>query len=84
MIIVKRIVLSFLLAVSFLTASYSIVPFGYCRTLETAYVGSVNSNKYHKPFCRWAKKINPENLVSFETENDAAQKGYVPCKVCRP
>lgn len=48
------------------------------------YVGSVNSNKYHKPSCRWAKKIKPQNEVWFRDEEDAKRHRYVPCKVCKP
>lgn len=51
---------------------------------EVVYVGSARSNKYHYPWCRWAKKINPENLVSFSSPEDARRQGYVPCKVCHP
>jgi methylphosphotriester-DNA--protein-cysteine methyltransferase len=48
------------------------------------YVGSKNSNKYHNPDCKWAKKISPKNLVTFKTAEEALAAGYVPCKVCRP
>ena len=48
------------------------------------YVGSKNSNKYHHPDCRWAKKISAKNLVTFETAQDAVKAGYVPCKACKP
>ncbi len=46
------------------------------------YVGSRNSNKYHLPGCRWAKRINPENEVWFSNPEEAAAGGYVPCKSC--
>lgn len=48
------------------------------------YVGSVLSNKYHYPSCRWAKEIHPENLITFSSKADAAAKGYKPCKTCNP
>jgi hypothetical protein len=48
------------------------------------YVGSANSNKYHYPDCKWAKKISPKNLVTFKTAEEALKAGYVPCKVCKP
>ncbi len=51
---------------------------------EVVYVGSANSNKYHYPWCQWAKKISPHNLVTFTSVSDAKNKGYVPCKVCNP
>ena len=48
------------------------------------YVGSVNSDKYHKPSCEWAQKILPKNEVWFDTAEQARQAGYKPCKTCRP
>jgi len=48
------------------------------------YVGSKNSNKYHYPHCKWAKKISAKNLLTFKTAQDAVKAGYVPCKVCKP
>ncbi len=48
------------------------------------YVGSKNSNKYHYPGCKWARKISPKNLVTFETAQEAVKAGYVACKVCKP
>lgn len=46
--------------------------------------GSKNSNKYHYPTCRWAQKIKAQNLVKFNSPEDAITSGYVPCKVCNP
>jgi hypothetical protein len=47
-----------------------------------AYVGSKNSNKYHKPTCQWAKRIKPENITCFSSEDEAKSKGYLPDKGC--
>lgn len=48
------------------------------------FVGSVNSDKYHKPSCEWAKKILPANEVWFSSAQDAQSNGYQACKVCKP
>jgi methylphosphotriester-DNA--protein-cysteine methyltransferase len=48
------------------------------------YVGSKNSDKYHFPDCKWAKKISPKNLITFNTAQEAVKAGFVPCKVCKP
>jgi len=48
------------------------------------YVGSKNSNKYHYPSCRYARGINPENIVTFDSAKEARAAGYVPRKICRP
>lgn len=47
-------------------------------------VGSITSKKYHRPNCRYAQKIRPENLISFAGAEDARAQGYLPCKVCSP
>lgn len=49
---------------------------------ECLFVGSKNSNKYHKPDCRWAKNIKAENIVCFKNEEEAKSKGYVGDKGC--
>lgn len=48
------------------------------------YVGSINSNVYHYPDCRFAKQINPENEIWFSSVEGAISKGYRPCEVCHP
>jgi len=57
-------------------------------TSETAtegqFVGSLESDKYHYPSCRWAKKILPENEIWFASSEEARAAGYVPCGVCHP
>ena len=42
----------------------------------TMFVGSKNSNKFHECTSRHAKNILPENIVCFNTQEDAAMKGY--------
>lgn len=42
-----------------------------------AFVGSRNSNKFHLPTCAVAKRIKPENIVCFVSEEDAEKRGYV-------
>ena len=48
------------------------------------FVGSINSDKYHRPNCEWAKKIRPDNAVWFSSPEEAKNTGYKPCKACRP
>lgn len=48
------------------------------------YVGSLDSDKYHYPTCRWAEKITYENLIGFDSEQEAISKGYSPCGTCKP
>jgi hypothetical protein len=48
------------------------------------YVSSKNSQVFHRPQCRSAKRINPENLVGYSSREEAIQAGKRPCKVCKP
>ena len=53
-------------------------------TAEYEYVASKNSNVFHKPDCRWAKKISPKNLVGYDTKDEAIKAGKRPCRGCKP
>ena len=51
--------------------------------LKELYVGSSQSDKFHKVDCKWAKTIKPENEVYF-TYDEAIKAGFKPCKTCNP
>ena len=51
---------------------------------EYEYVASKNSEVFHKPDCRWAKKISPKNLVGYDTKAEAIKAGKRPCRGCKP
>ena len=44
--------------------------------VDTAYVGSINSDKYYECSCHYADTILPENIVCFVSDADAIEKGY--------
>lgn len=46
------------------------------------YVGSINSDKFHLPSCRYAQNIREENLVRYDTVEDAEKDNRLPCSVC--
>ncbi len=48
------------------------------------YIGHKESKKFHYPDCKWGMKIKPENQVWFDSREEAIEKGYIPCKVCKP
>ncbi len=48
------------------------------------YVGSKNLDVYHYPSCHYVDRIKSENLIYFDTPEDAIAAGYRPCKVCKP
>ena len=51
---------------------------------EYEYVASQNSEVFHKPDCRWAKKISSKNLVGYNSREDAIKAGKRPCRWCKP
>ena len=51
---------------------------------EAAYIGNARSHKVHRPDCPWAKKIAPTHRVLFKSRQEAIDRGYVPCRFCRP
>jgi hypothetical protein len=54
------------------------------QVAEYAYVASVNTEVFHQPNYRWAKKIAERNLVGFKSREDAIKSGRRPCKICKP
>lgn len=49
------------------------------------YVLNTNTMKFHKPTCRSAGQIKPQNrLDTVETREDVAARGYSPCGNCKP
>lgn len=44
---------------------------------DALYVGSINSDKYYECSCRWAKNINPENIICFSSDQEAEDKAYI-------
>jgi methylphosphotriester-DNA--protein-cysteine methyltransferase len=69
-----------------LVSSAGLIAFIYTKAVagHGKYVVPANSNKYHYPSCRWARKFRAENLAVFPSAKDALGAGYVPCKVCKP
>lgn len=45
-------------------------------------VGSRHSDKYHFPWCPGARRIKPENLVTFSSYEEARNAGYTPARNC--
>lgn len=49
-----------------------------------AYIGNLNSFKFHRATCREVKKMNPDNKVGFNSRAALIDRGFVPCKICTP
>ncbi len=45
---------------------------------EGAFAGSKNGTKYYTPGCAGLERIKPENLIWFQSEEDATLQGYTP------
>lgn len=52
------------------------VEIGTQNTGNCLFVGSKNSDKYHSPSCGYAKNIKSENIVCFQSREEAEGKGY--------
>jgi len=48
------------------------------------YVGSIKSDKYHLPTCKYAEVILKENQIWFDSKAEAVSEGFKPCGVCKP
>jgi micrococcal nuclease len=43
------------------------------------FVGSKNSEKYHTPSCKYAKKIKEENLICYKSQSETKGKEFSGC-----
>lgn len=48
------------------------------------FVASKSSSVFHRPDCRWAQNIAADNLVGYQSREEALQAGKRPCKSCKP
>jgi hypothetical protein len=46
-------------------------------------VASKNGSKYHYPWCSGAKQISENNLIVFNSIEEARAKGYTPASNCK-
>ena len=54
------------------------------QTKQWKYPASKKSKVFHHPDCKWVKKINPKNLIGFNSREEAIRSGRRPCKICQP
>ena len=52
--------------------------------IEYKFVSSSNSIVFHKPGCRWSQNISKENLIIYQSREEAIKAGKRPCKTCNP
>jgi hypothetical protein len=51
---------------------------------EYKYIASRKSRVFHKADCAIAKRIKPENLIGYNTRDEAVKDGKRPCRRCNP
>jgi flagellar biosynthesis protein FlhF len=47
-------------------------------------VANRSSDLYHRPGCRWVRKIKPVNLIHFTASEEAESRHYIACRNCNP
>ena len=52
------------------------------ESADVTLIGSINSDKYHIKGYTHNGQIAEHNIVVFDSVEDAAARGYVPCKAC--
>lgn len=52
--------------------------------IDCLYIYSKNSKTYHKPDCKWVKRISQENQVCIKTEEELKELNLKPCGTCNP
>ncbi len=58
---------------------------GSGNKISAGYVVNKNTKKFHYPNCRSVGKIKDKNkLYSGDSRESLIEKGYSPCKICRP
>ena len=65
----------------------AILSLGFFVTLTVAgeiFVASRYSDRYHKPACKVAMKIQTSEKLTFNSAEEAVSAGYEPCKKCFP
>jgi micrococcal nuclease len=51
---------------------------------ERFYAGNLSSRVFHRPKCVYAKRLDQDKRIVFETRQRALELGFVPCGSCRP
>ncbi|SNZ06217.1 Metal binding domain of Ada [Persephonella hydrogeniphila] len=54
----------------------------YSKKKERFYISKQKGKVFHRPSCRFAKKI--KNKKVFKTRRKAVNAGLRPCKLCKP
>jgi hypothetical protein len=53
------------------------------QTKEWKYLTSRRSKVFHRPDCKWVKKISPKNITGFKSRVEAINSGRRACRSCK-
>ncbi len=53
-------------------------------SLSSFYLSSARGHTFHRPECKFAKKIGKRNRVHLAGRDKALDRGLAPCRNCRP
>ena len=48
------------------------------------YIANTNTKKFHLSTCRYVKLMKAKNMYKSDNREELIEKGYIPCKGCRP
>lgn len=48
------------------------------------YIANRNSDIFHHPDCKWARKMFRKNVTRFQNMEEALGRNFKPCKICLP
>ena len=48
------------------------------------YVANKNSDIFHRPECKSVERIKQDNIIFFESMEEAESKNFYPCRMCIP
>ncbi len=51
---------------------------------EVMYIGNINSHVFHRLDCESVRTMKEKNKVEFYTREEAIERGFTPCGLCRP
>ncbi|RJP74152.1 MAG: hypothetical protein C4524_13260 [Candidatus Zixiibacteriota bacterium] len=50
----------------------------------TSLIASKWSDVYHRSDCKLARGIKQENIIYFDSSDEALEENFKPCQLCRP
>ena len=58
--------------------------FAFSALAGSGYVASELCKAFHRPNCRYVRRIRPNYVIHFDTREEAIREGVKPCRICKP